>query len=268
MNPVKEVKAFGNGHYLVMDVPLVHTDILQVLNSPNNFAGNITFKITRGMSETLFQEVLALENKAANTLRALDDEKLMSLPDHIRTQIQQRREDPTWQCLRPNYFQSEELAENPTLFLKGITLNVAVFDFAGSYLPAQYLQSGQYQFVIRANMVYIGEHKHDYHIGNLQLRLAQVRFNPGAIFAPQPLLPIEQLLDDMEKGNTAGYPAAAAPEPTTPTVTAECPPSAAVKVAKKKRTLPNETPKKSVLKRQNAMNKTEAVEFLKETEKQ
>lgn len=38
-----------------------------------------------------------------------------------------------------------------------------------------------YQFVIRANMIYVGEHKQDYHVGNLQLRITQLRYTPGSL---------------------------------------------------------------------------------------
>ena len=312
---VKHLKEFGHGHYLVGEDSLTYTDILSIATAPNNFGGTVTVKISRSMNEKLFQEVLALENAAANTVRALDEEKLKQLPVDISSLIRKRRNDPTWQCLRPNYCNKDEHAADPTVYLKGNVSAIGVFDFAGSFLPMHCLGTGLYQFAIRTNMVYMGAHKEEYHVANLQIRIAQLRYTPGpvnlnphmvalnsvVVHDPQqrqPLvaLPIEEpqptqqqqqplanlnaiqlppLDTFMEVTETKmGADATVLPTidvllqnmgsdnkenmnlervPTTPANLTNAPPTPLKKVAKKKKTLANETPKKPTLKRQNAL---------------
>lgn len=262
-----EVKAFGHGHYLIIpDGPLVHTDLLRFHVKPNIFQGTITFKVPKSLSEKLYSEIVAMENRAANTLRQLTDVQLNQLPEKISTQIRTRRNDPNWQCLRPNYFSQGEQMSDPTFYLKGNIYGISVFDFAGNYLPVQYLNEGMYQFVIRANMIYIGEHKNDYHVGNLQLRITQVRYTPGSLLqAEQELMEavdldaaeassvdvlVDKIMNDKENPVTpANSPSAVPPTPQK-------------KAPRKKKVLPNETPKRPVLQRQNAIVNLE--NYLKE----
>lgn len=129
-----EVRAFGHGHYLIVpDDPMVHTDILKFTVKPNIYQGMITFKVPKSLSEKLCSEIFAMEERAANTLRQLTDAQLNQLPEKISsTIIKTRRNDPNWQCLRPNYFTQGEHASDATFYLKGNIYGISVVDFAGN----------------------------------------------------------------------------------------------------------------------------------------
>ena len=72
------------------------------------------------------------------------------------------------------------------------------------------LGQGQYQFVIRANLVYFGKHMDGTCIANLQLRISQIRFKPLQKMIESAIEPIKEPTWNFKRNDRALLPKPAA----------------------------------------------------------
>ena len=215
---VRDSKAYGGGYYLVietlpeMEEPYLYTSEM-FLDQSNlkHFGSSLVYRIPKSLDEKLHKDVRSLEISTEKAIRELDDETLSKLPEKCRNLITLRREDPNWQCVRPNYYAGGDFAADPSMFLKGNLYSIIVKDLNGNFLPVNLLSDGYYRFKLRACMVYMGEHKMRHHIANLQLRIVELNYSTVPFDYSDDVTPFNSpLMDDClppptpKKRKTAG----------------------------------------------------------------
>ena len=235
---IEKTKYFNNAFYIFTQPesgPYLHSDILYLDETAVGVKnGILTFKITKPDNENLYNQISEMEEKVNYMVKNLDGEIFYQLPFEMQNRIMQRSVDLDWDCVRPNYFKTPYLLEQPTMFLKGNLPNMMVYNYNGERVPIPNLRSGYYQFMMRTNTVYVGPHKSDCHVANLQLRLVQVRYSPVNPLDVTPSLPLNE--DDDSAVSMTTQPAT----PKKSRKTTDCPPA------------PKKT-RKPRLKRQNAI---------------
>lgn len=168
---------FNSGYYLYIksatdETPMIHTQSMH-FSEMMNLAENITFKVFKSNSVALYNEILEMESVASKLVKTLSPDYIKNLRFEHQAYIGINCNNDSWECLRPNYCTENK----PTMYLKANTKSVRAYDLEGNDIPLYQLQPGYYQFVIKANTIYMGQHKVEHHIGNLQLRITQIRYS-------------------------------------------------------------------------------------------
>ena len=138
------------------------------------------FFIQRSCSESLYQEVQALEMAAHELIKGLSKEEQDTLPRGIKKKLELKPLDTEQrEIIRPNYNQYD------TLFLKFNEFSLEMYTWEGERIKdISQLGHGEYQFIIRANLLYFGPHGERDAIANLQLRVAKLRYRRAVEDAP------------------------------------------------------------------------------------
>ena len=170
---------FGNYIFLKEDdesVPVINTpDVFVPVTSIIAEENGLTFRIKKQDSEALYNSVMEMEDRVSLLLRFLDDDALKKMPDAIKAVFKYNQVDMDWECLRSNYFSSEQYP-HPTIYLKSTPRTVMV-NTVGEKLKPEDLSSGYFRFRIKAETVYIGAHNRANQVANLQLRILDMRFS-------------------------------------------------------------------------------------------
>lgn len=185
---VANSKPFMQGHYLFIksgqgDDPVIVSDPIfikagKVLRN-NNY---LTWRISKQDSEPLYNRITKFESDVLRLLKSLDLVTVSKLPQICQNQLMQPPVDPNWSCLRPNY--TNDSNGNPAMFLKGDRNKMVIHDSDSVPITDAILVDGTYQFTIRADMIYLGEHKNPGQIANLQLRVSKALFTPATPQTP------------------------------------------------------------------------------------
>lgn len=174
---VKELRAHQHAQYLTIE----DSDELNIVTCQMYFpeVGNknntsVTFEIKRSMDEALYKKIAAFECRVAKTLKTLKPELLSELSAECQKVLSGDCKNLQYN-VRSNYYGFQG---DPKMYLKGNWSTTTIVNFNNEPITADVLAAGTYQFVIRANMVYIGSHKNPDHIANLQLRIKEIRYDP------------------------------------------------------------------------------------------
>lgn len=172
---------FNNVYYLRVSMenvkdPTITTDVLDFDEACFSGVNNekVMFPIKKSKSETLWGKVLGLEHAVALLIRDLDDDIYLNMPQ-VCKDIYYKYES-TNSLVRSNYFDVQD--EEPTFYLKGNIPNIVITDFSNNPIDSKQLGQGKYQFVIRANLLYFGQHTDETSMVNLQLRISHIKFSP------------------------------------------------------------------------------------------
>ena len=129
------------------------------------------FYITRDHSEALYQGIKALEEAATELIKGFSKDELVSLPDTVKQKLTKKPLDTDWEIIRPNY------NENNIMYLKFNEPTLEMYTWEGERIKdVCQLEGGDYQFIIRANLLYFGNHGARDAIANLQLRVVKLRY--------------------------------------------------------------------------------------------
>lgn len=166
-------KDYKDSHYFTLQnengqEPYITTDFIDITHCDSS-QENITFIIKREMSQALYDEVLKLESCLVNTIKNIDNKYFVNFPFHCQQMLSQHSLNDD--LLRPNYYSSG------LMYLKGNFNNIKIMS-GNEQIHKSKLGPGKYQFIIRANLAYIGPHKEPKQIANLQLRISEIHFTP------------------------------------------------------------------------------------------
>ena len=174
-------KQYGDGYYIFTqtdtgETPMIKSDIIFLtLDKKRDDNNGITFILDKEDSPKLYEEICKMEDDTANLIDTLNSDVVSFLPAHICMEIFTNNKDGHKHYMRPNYWSDQT---SPRLYVKGNLGSMRIMDMNGRYLSPSDLGVGFYQFTIRANTIYFGEHKNIQHVVNLQLRVVQVRYSP------------------------------------------------------------------------------------------
>ena len=184
---VKELKEFRNAHYLNFcenegEELHITTSRIYLPDVNLNAGPTLTFEMPRSLDETLFKRVVCLENKVAKTLKNLSPEMETNLSFECQKVLTSGTKNLIAN-IRSNYY---GFHGDPKMYLKGNWKTIKLVNFKGEPITRDQLKDGNYQFIIRANMAYLGPHKNPEHIASLQLRISEIRFEPLKTIKPRP----------------------------------------------------------------------------------
>lgn len=176
---IKDFKEFKNANYLTLcnddDEELLLTSNKNYL-SDLKFANGptVTFELSRSRDEVLFKKVVGMEDRIAKTLKTLDPEIVTKLSTDCQKILSSGSKNFIYN-IRSNFYGFQG---DPIMYLKGNWKTIKLVNFKNETIQREELGNGNYQFIIRANMIYLGPHKKPEHIANLQLRITEIRFEP------------------------------------------------------------------------------------------
>ena len=161
------------------EVPFISTDTMEF--DMVNFSGvnkdRIMFSIKQSEYPQLYERVAYLENAIELYIQNMSDEQYNALPPICKFHFDMTQNIVDANRVRPNYWK-HKTDDDSVMYLKGNVQNIRFYDWSGAKISPDMLGQGQYQFVIRANLVYFGKHMDDTCIANLQLRISQIRYKP------------------------------------------------------------------------------------------
>lgn len=177
---VKNIKKYQSAYYLCLQNQFdqeifISTATVKLVSSSLK---RLLFVVKKSQCEELYEKVNQLEISVIDILKhKLTDTHLSSLPSHLRSKLATLQEDS---ILRPNYSVSSLFDENePKVYLKGNRETISMFTWDGQKIDdAILLGNGYYQFIIRASLVYLGQHGSKPCVANLQLRVVKLRYKP------------------------------------------------------------------------------------------
>lgn len=176
---------FNNAYYLRISTeqqndPSFVTDVFEF--DEVNFSGvnneKIMFVISKSQSEVLYSRVKQAEHAVALMIRNMsegEDKFFPSIPQVCKDIFNQHH--MTSSLVRSNYWAPSN-GEEVYFYLKGNVSNIVITDFSDNPIDAKQLGQGKYQFEIKANLLYFGEHVDKTCMVNLQLRISRIRFTP------------------------------------------------------------------------------------------
>lgn len=156
--------------------PSIITDVFEF--DEVHFSGKleqVMFRIKKGLCINLWNSIMAAEQAVALMIRDLSEEYFKKLPkvcQEIYNDFHAKKS-----LIRSNYWGMGD-NDDDMFFLKGNLPNIILTDFSGNPIEAKTLGQGKYQFAIRANLVYFGQHSDHTCMANLQLRISHIRFTP------------------------------------------------------------------------------------------
>lgn len=176
---------FNNAYYLRISTeqhvnPTIVTGVFEF--DEVNFTGvnneKIMFVIGKSKSEELWSCIMQAEQAVAMMIRdlAADDNKFWPRIPHACKYIFEQNH-MTSSLVRSNYWPGSE-DYDATFYLKGNTSTIVCTDFSDKPIDIKQLGQGKYQFEIKSNLVYFGEHADKTCMANLQLRISRIRFTP------------------------------------------------------------------------------------------
>lgn len=177
---VKEFKGYQNANYLTFvenegDENLFITSSKIYLPDVKLGTGpTVTFEMPRSLDESLFMKINSLENELSKTLKNLNPNIETNLSFECQ-KVLTSDSNNLLNNIRSNYYGFQG---DPKMFLKGNWRSIKLVNFKDEVIARDVLKQGNYQFVVRANMAYLGPHKNPNHIASLQLRISEIRFEP------------------------------------------------------------------------------------------
>ena len=156
---IKELKEFKNAKYLSFsndDEEELFLTSNKIYLSDIKFAKgeSVTFELHRSHDEVLYKKVIGMEERLAKTLKILDPNMISKLSQVIQNILRESKN--LIYNIRSNYYGFQG---DPKMFLKGNWKTIKLVNFKKEPITRDQLGSGNYQFVIRAIMSYLGPHK-------------------------------------------------------------------------------------------------------------
>lgn len=183
---IQELREYKNAHYLSFlnddDEELNITSNKIYLSDLKLSTGpSVTFELSRSLDEVLFKKIVNMEQRLAKTLKSLDPELQSKLSLECQKVLSSGSKNLVFN-IRSNYYGFQG---DPKMFLKGNWKTIKLVNFKNEPIMREQLGNGNYQFVIRANMAYLGPHKNPDQIANLQLRISEIRFDSAKVQKPK-----------------------------------------------------------------------------------
>ena len=157
--------------------PLLSTKSIYIGNSST--PKKLSFPISSENDAALFEVIQCLENNTDAALRKITPKHTLNkeAPVTFATVKRYIKDKPNCFTLRPNYTKNETNNE-VTGWFKGSD-KTELYTWDGTPInSADELGSGEYQFIIKASLVYFGPHNSCGAIANLQARIVALRYNP------------------------------------------------------------------------------------------
>ena len=202
---------YQNNHYLHLTlsgkVPVYATQSIDI--SSNKLAQKLCFPISETSEPGLFDFINDIEKQAEKLLINLPDNILSKLPLSIGNRIREYRIKPQGSLLRPTYRPAENMCSNKIAWINAKE-NVEMYNWSGSTIHhCSELSAGEYQFIIKAATIYLGEHgKLDGVIANCVVRINSLRCRAheksGLIWDFDSNLPAKSLTTDYDNNEICG----------------------------------------------------------------
>lgn len=183
-----EVKIFNKRTYLNIkikngDEPYYATQTVHI-NTPN-LVKKLIFPINNIEEPHLFNFVTGLEKSVDHALRNLKNPDLEKQVPKLMLQLKNKCVDKDSIILRPNYSETNPVY---TCFFKGNPNAISMYTWEGKPIDdPKELGAGEYQFIVRANLLYFGPHTSCNAIANLQVRISSLRYRPIELKKEVPL---------------------------------------------------------------------------------
>lgn len=157
-----------------LNEPYFSTETIRI-NSPN-IVKKLVFPINNVEEPHLFKFVRNIEKSVDGALRNMKNADLEKQIPKVMNLLKEKVQNPSSTILRPNY---SEMNSVYTCFFKGNANNTSLYTWDGVPIESpDELGVGDYQFIVRCNLVYFGPHLSCNAVANVQARVVAVRYRP------------------------------------------------------------------------------------------